>query len=216
MKTQDSNNYTESNGVQFQGFVSLSVLPVTPALIFEPIRFQVGLRIKNNTPTPVCINLFNTLSCTILSENNSVTPCHHVCTQLCQASERDFSAILPGETLLHLYPAQLSLFVDGGTGRWMTRWWRRFLKLVNPQLAYLSVRWETERTLGLSILPGDGKLGCELVKPGVHQILFTYRNQRSSSEFYDRATKTTRVVENLWVGSVTNIPPVPIDISRSS
>ncbi|MBW4540112.1 MAG: hypothetical protein KME43_13345 [Myxacorys chilensis ATA2-1-KO14] len=151
MESLDFSSSVESDGLQFQGFVSQEVLQVSPALMFEPLQFQVGLRIKNNTSAPIRVNLFDTLNCTLVNADGSVTQNPPPYMRPLSPSERDFPTILSGETWLDAHRASLRLFVEGYELGWMTRWWRRFLKSVNPELAYSSVRWEIEHPLKLFI-----------------------------------------------------------------
>ncbi|KAF3884935.1 MULTISPECIES: hypothetical protein [Nostocales] len=189
----NDNNAVEVDGVRFETIVLEPVfnvpkrtlvqkllcvlqplLPIPPGYFSPRYSVKIGIRITNNTPTPLRFSLYFTLFPEIVSVDSPDSPISFEggCISPRAPLESDFPFVIPGESVAFFPNAEIF--------------------------------WIWGERLGLSMDSGEGgKWIFQPFKLGNYQFRFTYNNLKAMVTMYGSVSTDTKLIEGLWTGQVT-------------
>lgn len=146
----------------------------TTWVFFPRYSVKIGIRITNNTPTPLRFSLYFTLFPEIVSVDSPDSPISFEggCISPRAPLESDFPFVIPGESVAFFPNAEIF--------------------------------WIWGERLGLSMDSGEGgKWIFQPFKLGNYQFRFTYNNLKAMVTMYGSVSTDTKLIEGLWTGQVT-------------
>ena len=167
-------NAVEVDGIRFETLVSERVLtiPANQPGVETPVK--LGIRITNNTPTPLRFNFFNALSPEIVAPHGQAVGRSHASDLLLEPKESDFPLVMPKQSVTFFQDAKLS--------------WRKG----GNQL--------TLDELALRVPDGIGGFWIfAALKPGTYQVRFRYESYRTTVVI---PKPEIRRLDGVWTGQV--------------